>query len=186
MKKMKTQLGVKYIFNYLQTKRGIYMISSQSKKLKIMLSILGIAFTIGTTSIITGCGDSSEKKAPPREATEETKAKYTNYGSNEKLEELGNAFNMVFSKNVYKFAYSGMSWEKPDTLLVYVNENWDLMSEDQKIGMIETAVKSWAGMCGARGIKLETDMFEVKIINQYSNRKVGKWGYVLGSRVFND
>lgn len=110
----------------------------------------------------------------------------TDYKSQEKLKEMITAINLIFSKNVFNFAYDGCQWKSPDTLIIYVNENWNLMSKDQKIGMINIAINSWAGMCGVRDIKLDEDSFEVRFIHSLSNREVGKWGGFRGTRVFDD
>lgn len=106
---------------------------------------------------------------------------YTDYG--DKLPELLDSFNRVYSQNPNSFVIQKIGWEKPDTIILGVNNNWYSVSKEQKKAAVESALKIWLGMAGARGINVNVDEIEVKVIEPSTGKKIAKWGSVLGTQI---
>lgn len=109
----------------------------------------------------------------------------TNYG--DKRDEILKAFNLLFSDNSYAPIYEGVTHDPAiDTLTVYVNNNWDLLSKDVKLSFIKTCFVAWQTATTSRQIKTNTTSFSLEIINKSSGRKVASWGSVRGPVLYDE
>ncbi|KMO85230.1 hypothetical protein AB840_14740 [Megasphaera cerevisiae DSM 20462] len=128
------------------------------------------------------------KPVPPSE-TKKKEAKQpsvlTNYG--DKHDEILKAFNFLFSDNDYTPIYEGVTHDPAiDTLTVYVNNNWNLLSKDVKLSFIKTCFVAWQTATTSRQIKTNTTSFSLDIINKSSGRKVASWGSVRGPVLYDE
>lgn len=106
---------------------------------------------------------------------------YTDYG--DKLPEMISSFSAVYAENPNSFVLQSVNWKKPDILILNINSNWYAASKGQKKATIESAMKIWNGMAGARGIHVNIDDFEVHVIDPSTGKKVAKWGSVMGTQI---
>lgn len=107
--------------------------------------------------------------------------RYTDYG--DKLPEMISSFSTVYAENPNSFVLQSVNWKKPDVLILNINSNWYAASKGQKKATIESAMKIWNGMAGARGIHVNVDDFEVHVIDPSTGKKVAKWGSVMGTQI---
>lgn len=64
-----------------------------------------------------------------------------------------------------------------------MNSNWYYLTKGEKEVVVDRAVKTYAGMYGARGLKLDLDKLDVYIKSQTSENTLAKWGSVRGIRI---
>lgn len=152
----------------------------------IDVMIVAIILGAGTIKYLIDKPNNNDESKITTNVTEYDKKQihYTDYG--DKLPELLDSFNRVYSQNPNSFVIQKIGWEKPDTIILGVNNNWYSVSKEQKKATIESALKIWLGMAGARGIDVNVDEIEVKVIEPSTGKRIAKWGSVLGTQISDD
>ena len=146
-------------------------------RLGMVVTII-VALSVGLVFFYTCHGPTSKvEKAQSYSST----VHYTDYG--DKLPEMISSFSAVYAENPNSFVLQSVNWKKPDVLILNINSNWYAVSKEQKKATIESAMKIWNGMAGARGIHVNVDEFEVHVVDPSSGKKVAKWGSVMGTQI---
>lgn len=122
----------------------------------------------------------ADKKAKDEKAT--AQKYYTDYHG--KLNEMLDGFNNLFSNNGYSPVYTGVNYDPAaSTLIVTVNDNWQYLSKDAKLGFIKASFVSWSTMAHSREIDLKLDSFHLSIIHELSGNEVASWGHIMGPNI---
>lgn len=102
--------------------------------------------------------------------------------SNEKLQEMRTAYTQVLTNTLKPIcvdtAIRNESWVN-----VYVNSLWYELNKGQKENFINQCKNTYAGMLGARGIRLNYDSVIIFVKLAGSEKQVGKWSGVSGITV---
>lgn len=94
--------------------------------------------------------------------------------SNEQIQEMRTTYNQVLS-NTLKPVYAGCAIRNENWINVYVNSLWYELNKGQKTEFITRCKNIYAGMLGARGIKIDFNAVNI-FINFSGNEKIlGKW-----------
>ena len=102
--------------------------------------------------------------------------------SNEKLQEIRTAYTQVLT-NTLKPICVDTAIRNENWVNVYVNPLWYELNKGQKENFINQCKNTYAGMLGARGIKLNYDSVNIFINLTGSEKRVGKWSGVSGITV---
>ena len=102
--------------------------------------------------------------------------------SNEKLQEMRTAYTQVLT-NTLKPICVDTAIRNENWVNVYVNPLWYELNKGQKENFINQCKNTYAGMLGARGIKLNYDSVNIFINLTGSEKRVGKWSGVSGITV---
>jgi len=102
--------------------------------------------------------------------------------SNEKLQEIRTAYTQVLT-NTLKPICVDTAIRNENWINVYVNPLWYELNKGQKENFINQCKNTYAGMLGARGIKLNYDSVNIFINLTGSEKRVGKWSGVSGITV---
>ena len=113
------------------------------------------------------------KKAAEKEKLENIKSK---------MPELLDSYNNILSQNKGKAMYSGVR-VKNGTLMIFVNDYWNLLSVDVKKGWIKSYMQIWMGMQGARDMNPNANDWKLEVRHNASDRVLGTWDPVWGSSV---
>ncbi len=149
-----------------------------------MKRILVLVFMVLlSTIILTGCGDEKKAAEVKPTTTEQTKQKpKTNYNGG--LQEMMESFNIVESKhNEYGSIYAGLTFQNPNTLIIYVNDRWNYISKDTQLGFIKQVGMLWGGMTGARKLEFTYDDFNIIVRHKQSDRTVATWDSLWGPSI---
>lgn len=102
--------------------------------------------------------------------------------NNEKLQEMRTAYTQVLTNTLKPIcvdtAIRNESWVN-----VYVNSLWYKLNKGQKENFINQCKNTYAGMLGARGIRLNYDSVIIFVKLAGSEKQVGKWSGVSGITV---
>lgn len=103
---------------------------------------------------------------------------------NGQLQEMTTSFNNVQSNNNYSFLYDGCKIEKlpggGEKLIIYVTDQFTLLTENEKKLYLEQNFKLWAGMAGARQVKFNTDFFEIEMLRKGTMKRLATWDNLFG------
>lgn len=141
--------------------------------------IFGIVALLALAIFFFGKGMTKEKEQVP---ITPPPIEYTDY--RDKLPEMVDSFRKVYAENPNSFILKSVMWEAPDTLVLVVNNNWYIVSNHQKKATIESALKIWTGMAGARDIHINMDNIEVKVTDPNTGEKLAKWGAIRGTQIY--
>ncbi len=141
--------------------------------------IFGIVALLALAIFFFGKGMTKEKEQVP---ITPPPIEYTDY--RDKLPEMVDSFRKVYAENPNSFILKSVTWEAPDTLVLVVNNNWYIVSNHQKKATIESALKIWTGMAGARDIHINMDNIEVKVTDPNTGEKLAKWGAIRGTQIY--
>lgn len=97
--------------------------------------------------------------------------------------EIANALNDLESSNDYKNIYEGLKYNGAYNLQITVNDRWNYMSQDRKLGFIKHVGSTWSGMFGARNIPFNSESLEITIVHNDSGRKLATWDFLFGPSI---
>lgn len=97
----------------------------------------------------------------------------------EQEKEMTSGFHQVMS-DVLKPLYAGCSFKGLEQATVYVSDDWQNFSAEQKKGIIDRVFKIYAGMLSVRNMKTIIQSMEIKFVLKSSNAVVGSWDSYRG------
>lgn len=101
-----------------------------------------------------------------------------------KYDELFTSYHKVLSANIYKDMYIGVGI-KNNVVIITVNDYWKFASKDVKIAYVETCVKTWAMMHGAREMDFKYETWKFEFRHELSERKLATWDSAWGTSIKN-
>jgi len=128
--------------------------------------------------VICGCGgsDSSSKKS----TQQSTQAVQTTPAiSNEQLKEMRSAYTQVLTQTLKPICVD-TAIRNENWVNVYVNSLWYELNKGQKTEFINRCKNTYAGMLGARGIRVDFNSVIIFINLQGSEKQVGKYSGISG------
>ena len=160
----------------------------------VFTSVFVATLSNNNSSSVTTSPSAIQEKPKPKETAESTIKQDdspTNYGSHR--QEMLELFQGIFQKNKFKSIYAGIKHETspsklaisppPDTLTVYVRDEWNYLSKDIKKEFIETAFIAWGTSAKARNIEINMKYFKIEFVHENSNRKVATWDGTWGEDI---
>ena len=136
--------------------------------------------------MIYGCGkfmfSGSSSNTPPQ-PTPSKQVQSVPFYTAEQKKEMTNGFNQVMS-DVLKPLYAGCSFKGLEQVTVYVSDDWQNFSAEQKKGVIDRVFKVYAGMLSVRNMKTITHSMKIKFVLKSSNSVVGSWDSYSGITVY--
>lgn len=168
-------MTVKYYGHSIKAKSGYKYIAKNIKD-KYLVGVANDKLTAFDKDVET-------RNQAKKRMEEKEKSKYKDNNTeltyvNELQESYGKVLN-----NMLKGLYVGCRFRGQNFVVVYVNSNWYYLTKGEKEVVVDRAVKTYAGMHGARGLKLDLDKLDVYIKSQTSENTLAKWGSVRGIRI---
>ena len=105
--------------------------------------------------------------------------------SNEKIQEMRIAYNQVLADTL-KPIFVKSEIRNEHWLNVYVNSLWYELNSGQKSEFISRCKNIYAGMLGARGIKIDFNAVNIFINSAENERQVAKYSGITGTTVISE
>lgn len=142
-----------------------------------LVKFLLVVIMVVAMAVVAGCGGSQSSKN-----TQKVTPKETSTIDQASFNELKESYNKVLSKTLQGL-YEGCRFRGQDFVVIYVNSNWYNLNKGEKEVVVDRAVRTYAGMYGARGLKLNTDGLDLYIKSKTSEKTLAKWGSIRGIQI---
>ena len=101
----------------------------------------------------------------------------------EQEKEMTNGFNQVMS-DVLKPLYLGSSFKGLEQVKVYITDDWNGFSIEQKKEIVDKVFKIYAGMLSVRNLKTIIQSMEIQFVLKSTDKSVGSWDSYRGITVY--
>ena len=137
------------------------------------------------TLLSVGCGnDANDSLKPkvPASTTTQKKEEVSDYQGRE--DELVNVVNIMFADgNNFSLIYEGASYTKiQDTLTIYVNSNWNRITDADKHEFIKAVFSCWEMAAHSRQLKFVPNRFHMRFVIK-PEQTVATWDSLLGPSI---